>query len=156
MVKMTEQEYFAKTGYKPVNDDLDRVNCDDAGLPGHWNCGWCDIHRCPRFSCLCRAPEPKEVFKSITDGYLHAITHTEMSLAEYMGFRSILSGFAWEFFQPMLIDSPDDAFTVVLEAGGEKFIIAECVNMERAFNILATNEHYQLEARICTNQWVVI
>lgn len=27
-------------GFKPLNDDLQRINCPDAGKPGHMSCGW--------------------------------------------------------------------------------------------------------------------
>ena len=34
-------EYFEKaTGHKPIQDDLERCNCPDAGKDGHENCGW--------------------------------------------------------------------------------------------------------------------
>ena len=49
---MTEQEFEAKTGRKPQMDDVDRVNCESAGLLGHWHCGWCEQCDKPRFDCL--------------------------------------------------------------------------------------------------------
>jgi hypothetical protein len=34
-------EYFAtRAGYTPCDDDLERCNCDCAGMPGHIMCGW--------------------------------------------------------------------------------------------------------------------
>lgn len=32
--------FRAATGRDPVNDDLERSNCPDAGKIGHWQCGW--------------------------------------------------------------------------------------------------------------------
>lgn len=39
---MNAIEFEKKTGYKPENDDLDRVNCEDVGKIGHQQCGWCE------------------------------------------------------------------------------------------------------------------
>lgn len=50
---MTELEFLLKTGRKPVNDDLDRVNCQQAGQILHWQCGWCKEHDKPHFDCGC-------------------------------------------------------------------------------------------------------
>lgn len=34
-------EYFEQaTGSAPVQDDLERSNCERAGQQGHWQCGW--------------------------------------------------------------------------------------------------------------------
>jgi hypothetical protein len=34
-------EYFEKrTGYPPIQDDLERSNCPHAGTLGHSQCGW--------------------------------------------------------------------------------------------------------------------
>lgn len=41
MKKITAEEFFQIFGYKPENDDLDRVNCEKAGKVGHYCCGWC-------------------------------------------------------------------------------------------------------------------
>ena len=30
-----------------------RTNCKTVGEVGHWNCGWCDTHKCPRHECMC-------------------------------------------------------------------------------------------------------
>jgi len=40
-----------RTGYPPVDDDLERVNCNKAGEPGHFYCGWCLQCNLPRFKC---------------------------------------------------------------------------------------------------------
>ena len=43
---------FAKiVGRPPECDDLERVNCSDAGGVGHFMCGWCDACGRPRFEC---------------------------------------------------------------------------------------------------------
>jgi len=52
-MQMTAKEFKEKTGMEPVNDDLDRVNCPDAGKLGHWQCGWCKEHDKPYFMCGC-------------------------------------------------------------------------------------------------------
>lgn len=55
------KEVFEKRfGFMPENDDLDRVNCDEAGMPGHSQCGVCPEHKKPRFQCGClrHANEP--------------------------------------------------------------------------------------------------
>jgi hypothetical protein len=48
-----------KTGSKPINDDLDRVNCRHAGEIGHNNCGWCGQHDKPMFMCGCGLRHPE-------------------------------------------------------------------------------------------------
>lgn len=44
MAKAKEEitaELFEKhTGFPPVNDDLERCNCQKVGSPGHNFCGW--------------------------------------------------------------------------------------------------------------------
>lgn len=50
---MTEEEFWVKTGRKPVDDDLDRVNCEKVGEVGHFFCGWCWTCDRPRFECIC-------------------------------------------------------------------------------------------------------
>lgn len=47
------QAYHQLVGERPSRDDLDRVNCQDAGSTGHQMCGWCLEHECPRFRCGC-------------------------------------------------------------------------------------------------------
>jgi hypothetical protein len=37
---MTAEQFTKATGAEPINDDLDRCNCDKAGEIGHWYCGW--------------------------------------------------------------------------------------------------------------------
>jgi len=48
---ITAEQFEAATGRKPVDDDLDRCNCDMVGCVGHWQCGWCDQCNLPRFMC---------------------------------------------------------------------------------------------------------
>lgn len=48
---MSAEEFEAKTGYTPEQDDLERVNCEEAGTIGHQSCGWCEICDRPRFEC---------------------------------------------------------------------------------------------------------
>lgn len=50
---MTEEEYKVKFGSEPIQDDLDRVNCKEAGKVGHFCCGECEKHLKPRFMCGC-------------------------------------------------------------------------------------------------------
>lgn len=39
--EMSPEEFRQLNGYDPVNDDLDRVNCELVGKPGHVQCGVC-------------------------------------------------------------------------------------------------------------------
>ena len=50
MLRMTADQFEAATSYTPEQDDLERVNCDHVGEPGHRDCGLCD-HGQPRFLC---------------------------------------------------------------------------------------------------------
>jgi hypothetical protein len=50
---MTAEEYEARFGYKPVLDDLQRVNCARPGKIGHLLCGVCETCNKPRFQCEC-------------------------------------------------------------------------------------------------------
>ena len=34
-------------------DCRDRIFCSQAGMLGHWTCGWCEKHARPRFQCAC-------------------------------------------------------------------------------------------------------
>lgn len=54
------REFKTQFGFAPENDDLDRVNCEQAGMPGHSQCGVCPEHDQPRFVCGCprHADEP--------------------------------------------------------------------------------------------------
>lgn len=46
---ITEQQFKEATGQEPVNDDLDRCNCRDAGKMMHQQCGWSTKHNLPMF-----------------------------------------------------------------------------------------------------------
>ena len=58
-MKMTAEEYLAKVGIEPIQDDLERVNCEDVGKMGHDSCGWCCHHDQPRFMCGCSIKKEK-------------------------------------------------------------------------------------------------
>ena len=51
--KLTAAAFRKRFGVKPTQDDLERVNCMQAGLPGHTQCGICIEHGKPRFECGC-------------------------------------------------------------------------------------------------------
>lgn len=53
MPKYTAQQFEEMTGKMPVQDDLERLNCDRAGELGHFHCGHCPEHNKPRFWCGC-------------------------------------------------------------------------------------------------------
>jgi hypothetical protein len=45
------EKFIAALGREPVGDDLERCECPQAGLPGHYQCGWCEVCDGPRFMC---------------------------------------------------------------------------------------------------------
>jgi len=47
---MTRFGFWWRFGRWPVQDDLERVNCSQAGQIGHWGCGIC-VHHKPRWQC---------------------------------------------------------------------------------------------------------
>jgi hypothetical protein len=49
--EITAEEFQAKVGRAPENDDLNRCNCKQVLLRGHLLCGWCEQHDLPRFEC---------------------------------------------------------------------------------------------------------
>ncbi len=49
--EMDAETFQSKTGHRPVDDDLARVNCKVVGEPGHFSCGWCPTCDLPRFQC---------------------------------------------------------------------------------------------------------
>jgi hypothetical protein len=49
---ITAEIFQRRTGRAPVNDDLDRCNCPQAGTLGHQFCGWCAPCNLPRFMCI--------------------------------------------------------------------------------------------------------
>ena len=50
---MTEKEFETSFGFKPIQDDLERVNCERPGTLGHFQCGVCEKHNQPFFRCGC-------------------------------------------------------------------------------------------------------
>lgn len=50
---LTAIEYELRFGLVPQDDDLERVNCKQAGTEGHRFCGVCKTHKMPRFECSC-------------------------------------------------------------------------------------------------------
>ena len=44
---MNAKEFKELTGCAPVDDDLERVNCKNAGEPGHSSCGLCPLCKKP-------------------------------------------------------------------------------------------------------------
>lgn len=64
--KITAEAFKKATGYEPVNDDLERCNCTQAGETGHYFCGWNYTKNLPQFmteplinSRRDSSPEPK-------------------------------------------------------------------------------------------------
>ncbi len=52
--KLITREYFIeRVGREPINDDLERCNCKDAGKINHLLCGWCNDCDLPKFMCQC-------------------------------------------------------------------------------------------------------
>lgn len=47
---LTPETFELMVGRPPVDDDLERANCQDAGNPGHLSCGVCHHNR-PVFLC---------------------------------------------------------------------------------------------------------
>lgn len=56
---ITEKYFTERVGRPPEQDDLERVNCSQAGEIGHWSCGWCATHDLPVFMCGCHFKEVK-------------------------------------------------------------------------------------------------
>ena len=50
---MTTEEFEKVVGRPPVEDDMERANCEKAGWAGHHQCGICTEHGKPRFTCGC-------------------------------------------------------------------------------------------------------
>lgn len=46
---ITAEEFEKATGHAPVQDDLERCNCDKVGQMGHWQCGWDEERNLPVF-----------------------------------------------------------------------------------------------------------
>lgn len=50
--EITAEMFKQATGADPIQDDLERCNCELAGEPGHFSCGWNDEKNRPQFMCL--------------------------------------------------------------------------------------------------------
>jgi hypothetical protein len=48
---ITAEQFRARVGRDPEQDDLQRCNCNKAGDICHYFCGWCRRCDCPRFVC---------------------------------------------------------------------------------------------------------
>lgn len=55
-MQITAEIFKAKVGSEPIQDDLQRCNCEFQGEFGHQQCGWCKTHDKPRFVCGCIIP----------------------------------------------------------------------------------------------------
>jgi hypothetical protein len=53
VAKIDAKLFEEKVGRPPINDDLHRANCNLAGSPGHYMCGWCNECDKPRYMCGC-------------------------------------------------------------------------------------------------------
>jgi hypothetical protein len=51
--RITADEFWQRFGCVPLQDDLQRANCPEAGQVGHYQCGVCRKHDRPRFMCGC-------------------------------------------------------------------------------------------------------
>ena len=61
---MNAEEFHERTGSMPENDDLDRVNCEQAGEIGHSQCGVCE-HGHPKF-LVCFECHPEWKAEAVT------------------------------------------------------------------------------------------
>lgn len=53
MITITKEDFAYAIGQKPVQDDMERVNCPKAGQIAHMQCGWCYTCNMPVFMCIC-------------------------------------------------------------------------------------------------------
>lgn len=49
MPNITRERFLAAVGRTPVEDELERCNCPDAGKVGHMSCGWNFTYDMPVF-----------------------------------------------------------------------------------------------------------
>lgn len=47
--KITREHFILAVGREPIDDDMTRSNCQLAGLPMHFACGWDWERDLPRF-----------------------------------------------------------------------------------------------------------
>jgi hypothetical protein len=52
-MEITAHMFLGATGRAPVDDDLERANCDKAGTIHHIHCGWCWHKNLPKTECHC-------------------------------------------------------------------------------------------------------
>ena len=64
---ITRRHYVAATGVEPIQDDLERSNCKQAGEIGHMCCGWDHAHNKPRFMTGNWAPLPRGKYEDTND-----------------------------------------------------------------------------------------
>jgi hypothetical protein len=50
---ISAKKFKAAMGREPVQDELERCNCNLSGQLGHYGCGWCAEHNKPHFACPC-------------------------------------------------------------------------------------------------------
>jgi hypothetical protein len=61
---ITREKFIEATGREPINDDLDRCNCPEAGKLGHWSCGWNIEHDKPQFMV---GPRMRDIQEEMND-----------------------------------------------------------------------------------------
>jgi hypothetical protein len=61
MIEITREYFIARVEREPVNDDLERCNCTQAGQLGHWGCGWNVERDLPQFMCGVKKKEDDNV-----------------------------------------------------------------------------------------------
>lgn len=59
---ITAEHYTARMGGPPVQDDLERCNCPQAGELGHYQCGWDAEYDLPIF-LVGRTPSQRASFE---------------------------------------------------------------------------------------------
>ena len=62
---INREQFISATGREPEQDDLERVNCKQAGDVGHWCCGWNVEHNRPQADIGPRSNDPKVTFDVI-------------------------------------------------------------------------------------------
>lgn len=58
--KFTANDFAAIVGRNPASEELENLNCELQGFPGHLSCGLCPYHERPRSVCGCLSPISKE------------------------------------------------------------------------------------------------
>ena len=65
---ITREKFIEATGREPEQDDLERVNCKQAGEIGHFCCGWDEPANLPRFDTI-----TEETFRAPFGGVGYAV-----------------------------------------------------------------------------------